>query len=123
VRKVKIEIAERTMNDAREKFIQRCGSALFALAVQATYSTLLTKNASKDREGFLLDVSYRHERETPSKFARWYYSLPDYIGPRFFNEDVFDDFLESILAFIALTELNKIDGRSKIGRRVSARFA
>jgi hypothetical protein len=120
--RTKIEIAENAMNVALEKFIQRCGSRLFALAVKSTYSTLLTRKADEDRDSFLLDVSYRHEAETPSKFATWWYSLPDYVGRQFFNEAVFDDFLESILAFVALKELDKIDGRTRIGRRVSARF-
>lgn len=123
MRTTKIERAERALYEAREKFVNRCGNRLFALTVESTYSTLLTKKADEDRQGFLLQVSYRDEAETPSKFATWWYGLPDYVGRQFFNEAVFDDFLERILAFIALKELDKIDGRSMIGRRVASRFA
>lgn len=119
----KIEMAERALQEAREKFVKRCDSWLFAMAVARTYSKLLQDRSSQDRESFLLNVSFRAEGETPSRFARWYYSLDEYVGTQFFNEHVFDDYLESILALAALKELDKIDGRSRLGRRVASRFA
>ncbi|ARQ56917.1 hypothetical protein Kim5_CH00810 [Rhizobium sp. Kim5] len=118
----KLTAAKNELNTARKDFIERCKSSLFANAVETTYSKLLKDVADKDREEFLFDVSHTNEHETPSRFALWYYRLHEYVGTQFFYEQVWDRYLESIVAFTALTELQQIDGRSRLGKRVVQRF-
>ncbi|MBX5164830.1 hypothetical protein [Rhizobium sp. NZLR4b] len=114
--------AEERLKAARDDFAKRCGSSLFVNAVEQTYLKLLKDAAETDREAFLFDVSHVNEHETPSRFAVWYYRLHEYVGTRFFYEQLWDHYLECILAFAALTELRKIDGRSVLAKRVAKRF-